>query len=147
MSNLRIVISCKKNRMRHFIQYHNAKLMGYSANRIKATEIFTNQPVNQSSGHTVWVVSGEGTGNKKAFFLAAAFNAKSFEERTYKHEKFKNSVAGDGELYGLSLALDWKDWFTDFQKRSQFQSRGFHALNEDDPVIKEFQKLSGYLPV
>lgn len=84
-------------------------------------------------------------GRKKAFFLAAAFTAKTFEERTYKHPEFKNSVAGVGELYGLSLALEWKDWFADFQKRSQFQRRGFHALNAEEPVIKEFQKLSGYL--
>ena len=133
--------------MRHFIQYHNAKEMGYSASSIKATEIYTSKPVKDMIGHTLWLVSGEGTGSKKSFYLAAAFKVKSFEVETYKHPKFKNSVAGCGNLYGLTIQLDWDKCFTNYLERTQFQGRGLHAIDEHDPVIEQFIKLSGYTPV
>ena len=134
--------------MRHFIQYHNAKDMEYSASRISSTEVYTDNPVESTMGNTVWLVSGEGMSRKKkSFYLAAAFKVESFEVGTYKCSKFKNTVAGSGSLYGLSIQLDWNECFLDYKNRTQFQSRGLHAIDEHDPVIQQFIKLSGYTAV
>lgn len=133
--------------MRHFIQYHHAKDMGYSASAIKTTEIYTEKSVEGTIGHTLWLVSGEGVGKRKSFYLAAAFKVQSYEVETYKHPKFKNSIAGSGNLYGLTIQLDFDECFIDYMDRTQFQGRGLHAIDEHDPVIAQFIKLSGYTPV
>lgn len=118
--------------------------MKYSASVIKIAEIYTNNPVELSLGHTVWLVSGEGMGSKKSFYLASAFRAETCEVGTYKRTGFKNSVAGTGEIYGLTIQLDWDKCFTDYMNRTQFQSRGLHAIDDHDPVIEQFLTRSGY---
>ena len=133
--------------MRHFIQYHNAKDMGYSASSIKTTEIYTTKTVEGTIGHTLWLVSGEGMSSKKSFYLAAAFKVQSVEVDAYKHPRFKNSIAGCGNLYGLTIQLDWDSCFIDYLERTQFHSRGLQVIDEHDPVIEQFIKLSGYSPV
>lgn len=128
--------------MKHFVQYHNTEIMGYSASEIKELCIYTSKSVKKLSGNAVWLISGEGK-SPKTFHLVLVFKANRTSSDTYRHPPYKNAAYGDtGEIFGKSIELTDFPWFDPFKKDHQNFKYGLFEVT-DKAIINELRKLAG----
>lgn len=89
----------RRKSLRHFIAYHNAKMMKYSCTDIPEPRVQIRKPVEGLEGVALWLVAGEGE-SPKSYFLAAAFVASRCEPGSFPAPNFPIS----SRARGLSLA-------------------------------------------
>jgi hypothetical protein len=50
--------------MKHFVAYHNTEKMGRPLHKGEPLRLLTNKPVQPLLHHTVWFITGEGSGSR-----------------------------------------------------------------------------------
>lgn len=118
--------------MRHFIAYHNQKIMGYSCVDIPEPHVQTSREVEGLEGVTVWLVAGEGE-KPKSYYLAAKFVADRCEANSIPGSKFPHRIAGPGQLFKKSLPLGGKPILEEIRRESANFVRGFYETK--DPLV------------
>jgi len=128
--------------MKHFIQYHNTKKMGYSASAMPEPRMFTNKSVKHVPSQAVWLVSGEGNKSPKTFYLAAVFKPNRTTIGMYDHPKFKNAAYGVGHIFGETMELNGLPWFEKLKVEQLNFKDGLFEV-KDSKVVDELRKLAG----
>lgn len=137
------VENSSQSSMRHFVQYHNTELMGYSCDEgdDDLFSIVTNKSTADLEGHTVWLISGEGRPRKYA--LCEVFIVDEVGE-TDETSAFKFYAEGEGTAFRPPISLNHLSWFKQFLAAYQNFSLGLREIKEET-YIRELEELRGEL--
>lgn len=129
--------------MEHYVQYHNADVMGVSCREFDEDEgfgIVTNKPVSKLRGSKVWLISGEGSPRK--YFLCYWFIVDEVGQS--EDPDFKFYATGHiGVFLRPPILLNQLPWFKDFLKSQRNFWWGLRKI--EDRYIVELEELaSGY---
>lgn len=131
--------STKEISLRHFVAYHNEKMMGYSCTAIPEPRVQTGNSVEGLEGVTVWLVAGEGK-SSKSYFLAAQFVASRCKPNSFPSSRFPHLIAGPGTLFGRRIPIGGTVLFALLQTESANFVRGFYETK--NPAVIAGLKLS-----
>lgn len=123
--------------MPHYIGYHSADRMGYSADEITEVGLYTNKP-GASEGDVVWVVAGD-AGQPKTYRLVYWFVVDRIEHPA-DNTSFGRTLYGTSHGV-LDRTLNEEPWFAAFLRRMGNFGRGLSRI-DDDPVLPEFQRFA-----
>lgn len=116
--------------MKHFVQYHNAKKMGYPCECLTDFHILTssNSVSRMERGDIVWLIGGQGT--PRTYSLCNVFIVDGVE----RHDgKFTHRAYGTrGAFFPSPLPIDRFPWFHEFLLRRGNFGLGFQELNQVD---------------
>jgi hypothetical protein len=113
--------------MKEFVVYHNPDRMNCRAINESGFRAFTNNPVANTQGCRVWLVTGEGAPRK--FSLRSWFRVESIEH--VDQLGFAKKLSGkDGIAFDPMIPLDNEEWFSDFKKSQRNFRFGFREIKE-----------------
>jgi hypothetical protein len=113
----------------HMVAYHNIEKMGRLLVEGESCRVFTNKPVKDLIGKTVWTFTGAGRPRK--YSLASVFEIEKVGETG--DSGLRNFVAGPGHCFQPPLTLNDLDWFGALLKKVGRFRFGLQAL--DDPEL------------
>jgi hypothetical protein len=118
------------------VAYHNIEKMGRLPVEDESCCVFTNKPVKDLIGKTVWTFTG--TGRPRKYSLASVFEIE--EVGKSGRSGFRNVVAGPGHCFQPPLALNDLDWFGALLKKVGRFGFGLQVL--DDPeLVRHLEEL------
>ncbi len=118
-----------KTPFKHMVAYHNVEKMGRLLVEDGSCRVFTNKPVKDLIGKTVWTFTGAGRPRK--YLLASVFQIEKVGETG--DSGLRNFVAGPGHCFQPALMLNDLDWFSAILKKVGRFSFGLQVL--DDPEL------------
>lgn len=121
-----------KGPLDHMVAYHNIEKMGRLLVEDESCRVFTNKPVKDLIGKTVWTFTG--TGRPRKYSLASVFEIEKVGKTG--DSGFRNFVAGPGHWFQPPLTLDDLDWFSALLKKVGRFSFGLQVLDDPELVFR-----------
>lgn len=105
--------------------------------------VYTNKPVGDLRGNTIWVIAGQGS-PKKQYALTSIFTVTDVGEA--EHPDFKNYASGDGHQFDPPAELNELDWFTELLKKMANFSLGLQQITEQNHIdgLLEIARRDGF---
>jgi len=125
--------------MEHYVQYHNAEVMGVSCDEleIETFGIITNKPVSRLQDNKIWLICGEGKPRK--YFLCQCFIVDEVGE-TEGDPDFRYYARGKvGVSLRPPILLNPIPWFADFRKSQG--NFGFGLTRIEGEYAEKFERL------
>lgn len=124
--------------VKHYVQYHNTDAQGgRPSGGDDRFQIFSSKPLRHLPGHTVWLISGEGT-RPKRYFLEYVFEVD--EVSSAEANQTGTAWGSRGHRFDPPLPLNDLPWFADFKKSQQNFSLGLREI--DAAYLPEFEALT-----
>ena len=117
--------------MAHYVGYHSADRMGYSADEITDIGLYTNK-AGAAEGDVIWVVAGD-EGQPKAYRLAYWFVVDTIDTPA-DNQQFGRTLYGT-EHGVINRRLNDESWFAAFLRRMGNFGRGLTRLEESEILI------------
>jgi hypothetical protein len=125
----------RSHQLRHFVNYHNPKVMGVDFTHVDTFGILTNKLVRDLVGDIVWMIGRET--RSETYWLYGRFRVS--RSGAADDDYFKYEVQGDdGYWFDPPVALDEEPWFTTLLQKTANFSTGFQSLKDED-VVKGLQ--------
>jgi hypothetical protein len=125
----------QSNRIRHFMNYHNPKVMEHDFTSVNTFGILTNKRVRDLPGDIVWMIGRKDS--SAAYWLYGRFrvNHAGLTDDSF----FRYEVQGvDGYWFRPPMRLDTESWFPELLKCTANFSTGFQSI-KDDILVKGLQ--------
>jgi hypothetical protein len=97
--------------MKHFVAYHNTEKMGRPLHEGEPLRLLTNKPVRPLLHHTVWFITGEGSGSRQ-YALGSVFRVT--EVKDANEDGFTHSASGlpeHGHVFQPPIPIKEMEWF------------------------------------
>lgn len=125
--------------MRHFVAYHSADRMGYTAKEATPFGLYTNKNVSDPIGDVIRIITGSAD-KPKRYSLTSWFIVSDVSPAD--HTDFGFTLSGhEGKEFARYQRLDHLPWFAAFLKRMANFSIGLTELR-DEAIIDEFRRVA-----